>query len=109
MQKTAIFCGILGLVLANATPALADSIDGEWCAPVGARRLLIDGARLITPAGARIEGSYMRHGFSYRAPAGEIEAGLEVEMRLMGEHAMLFRPAGAANAQTWTRCARPVS
>jgi hypothetical protein len=108
MRKTAIFCGA-ALAFFGAAPAFADSIDGEWCAPVGQRRLTIDGPRLTTPAGARIEGNYTRHGFSYKAPTGEIEAGLEIEMQLMGEHAMLFRPQGTASAQTWTRCARPVS
>jgi hypothetical protein len=108
MRKMAIFCGTV-LALTFAAPALADAIDGEWCAPVGQRRLSIDGPRLVTPAGARIEGNYTRHGFTYKAPAGEVEAGLDIEMRLMGEHAMLFRPQGSANAQTWTRCGRPVS
>jgi hypothetical protein len=109
MRNSAVICGILGALLLAAVPAKADAIDGEWCAPGGTRRLSIDGPKLVTPAGARIEGNYTRHSFAYKAPAGEVEAGNEIEMRLMGEHAMLFRPQGAANAQTWTRCSRPIS
>jgi len=108
MRKRTIFCATI-LALVATAPAFADSIDGEWCAPIGQRRMMIDGPRLTTPAGARIEGNYTRHAFTYKAPTGEVEAGLEIEMRLMGEHSMLFRPQGTTSAQTWTRCARPVS
>lgn len=54
-----------------ASPALADSIDGQWCAMKGIRLFSIDGPRMVTPGGRTIAGQYSRHDFIYTAPAGE--------------------------------------
>jgi hypothetical protein len=48
---------------AAATPALADRIDGDWCAADG-RNLSINGANIKTPGGAAITGDYARHEFA---------------------------------------------
>lgn len=109
MRAMRVLLGASGFLLVAAMPALADAIDGDWCSPNGARHLTIDGPRMMTPGGARIEGSYTRHTFDYVAPAREVEAGKRVEMRLMGETAVQFRPDGESQAQIWRRCARPVS
>ena len=98
-----------GLLALAASPALADAIDGDWCSPNGARHLTIDGPRIVTPTGVRMEGSYTRHTFDYVAPAREPEAGKRIEMRLLGETAVQFRPDGETQAQVWRRCARPIS
>lgn len=87
-----------------ATAAFADRIDGSWC--FEARHLSIAGPRIVTPGGARIDGLYSRHAFSYQAPAGEAEAGKTVMLRLVNEDTMIFD--AAADPQTWKRC-MPIS
>jgi hypothetical protein len=109
MAKFVLRACIVAFAAFAASPALADAIDGDWCSPDGARYLNIDGPRIVTPGGARIEGSYTRHTFDYTAPAREREAGRRVEMRLLGEHAVRFRPEGDGESQVWRRCARPIS
>jgi hypothetical protein len=109
MRGLQVFIVATGLCIAGLSPAFADAIDGDWCSPNGARHLTIDGPRIVTPTGARIEGSYTRHTFDYVAPAREPEAGKRIEMRLMGETAVQFRPDGDSQTQIWRRCARPNS
>ena len=109
MRGFRIFVGAVGFCLAGLSPAFADAIDGDWCSPNGSRHLSIDGPKMVTPTGARIEGSYTRHTFDFVAPPREPEAGKRVEMRLMGETAVQFRPDGDSQAQIWRRCARPNS
>ncbi|MBI3504886.1 MAG: hypothetical protein HY059_08590 [Proteobacteria bacterium] len=109
MRAMRVFLGAIGFLCLAVPLAHADAIDGDWCSPNGARHLTIDGPKMMTPGGARIEGSYTRHTFDYVAPAREVEAGKKVEMRLMGETAVQFRPDGESQAQIWRRCARPVS
>lgn len=109
MRAMRILVGTVGLLAAGLSPALADAIDGDWCSPNGARHLSIDGPTIVTPTGTRMSGSYTRHTFDYVAPAREPEAGKRIEMRLMGETAVQFRPDGDAQAQVWRRCARPNS
>jgi hypothetical protein len=109
MRGLRVFLYAAVLVAGGAGVARADAIDGNWCSPNGARHLSIDGPRMVTPAGVAIEGNYTRHTFDYVAPAKDVEAGKKVEMRLMGETAVLFRPDGVAQAETWRRCARPIS
>jgi hypothetical protein len=101
-----------GLALAPL-PALADVIDGDWCA--AGRHLAIKGPEIVTPAGNRLTGNYSRHFFSYVGPPAEPEAGKMVAMTLINENTVHLRlgadPAAAAQAapQTWLRCAPPVS
>ena len=85
-----------------ATPAYADSIDGAWCKE-GAR-LVIQGPNITTPGGARIQGQYGRHDFSYVAPAGEQAAGTRIELRLLGEYAMQSRSGPDGRIEDWRRC-----
>lgn len=101
--------GLAALVCMTAAPAFADAIDGDWCSTASRRNLSIDGPRLITPGGRTMQGDYTRHGFVYVAPAGEAEAGRRVELRLVNDRVMLFRPEGAAADEVWNRCARPTS
>lgn len=95
-----------------ASPALADSIDGDWCHDQ--QSLSIVGASLRTPGGRSITGDYDRHAFRYLAPAGEADAGMEILMSLLNEETMRLwrRPAGSTElpgeGETWTRC-QPIS
>lgn len=89
-----------------ATAALADKIDGSWCA--GERHLSIEGSRIVTPAGARLDGLYFRHSFSYIAPPGEAESGAVVQLRLLDEDTMDFRAGADGTPAIWKRCT-PIS
>ena len=95
------------LLLAVATPAAADSIDGNWCSTDG-RHFEIDGPQIVTWGGTRMMGDYDRHGFRYVVPGTEKESGSKIDMRLMGEHRVLVSKDGG-EAQTWNRCAKPTS
>ena len=93
-----------------AGPALADSIDGNWCATKGVRFLSIDGPKMVTPGGKSIAGHYSRHDFVYTAPAGEIEAGKVVNLHLVNEQTVLLEHDGLKEPEVWLRCAsRPVA
>lgn len=94
-------------VFVAAGPAVADSIDGNWCSTDG-RHFEIDGSQIVTWGGSRLVGDYDRHGFRYVVPGTEKEAGAKIDMRLMGEHRVLVSKDGAA-PQTWNRCAKPTS
>ena len=109
--------GLLGLALAlglAASPAWADSIDGNWC-QAGGKRITIAGPSIVTPGGARIQGEYDRHHFSYVIPANEPGAGGTVLMTLMGEYRVAVRTgadaSAAANAEAvdWQRCGPSIS
>ncbi len=91
-----------------ATPALADRIDGHWCAPDGARRVQIDGSAIVIPGGRQLQGLYDRHHFSYVVPPPEAAAGKTVVMDLLGETAVQVQ-FGDAAPEVWTRCAPPLS
>lgn len=100
--------GFVVIVLAGwAGPALADSIDGNWCSTDG-RHFEIDGPQIVTWAGTRMAGDYDRHGFHYVIPGTEKGAGAKVDMRLMGEYAVQVVTDGGA-PQIWNRCAKPTS
>lgn len=101
---------VSGLALLTC-PALADSIDGNWCHNDG-RRFSIRGPEIVTPGGKRMEGNYSRHGFSYVAPQLEASAGQAVVMTLANENTVYLRygenaPPGAQ--ETWVRCSPSVS
>lgn len=92
-----------------ATPAIADSIDGNWCHSDG-RRFTIRGSEIVTPGGKNMEGSYSRHNFSYVAPAPEAGAGQTIFMTLANENTVQLRLGEAAStAETWVRCSASIS
>jgi hypothetical protein len=90
-----------------ATPALADSIDGNWCHDQG-KRMTISGPSIVTPTGTRTQGDYGRHDFSYVVPAGDPGAGTKIDMRLMGEQHVQVKE-GAAPPVVWNRCGPSIS
>lgn len=96
------------LLLAGTVPAIADSIDGDWCGEKGAR-LAIKGPSIVTPGGATVTGQYRRHEFAYVVPAGEAGASSTIYMQLLDEeHMQSFTVKGdtidPATASNWTRC-----
>jgi len=97
---------LLGAVLWPAQ-AHADAIDGDWCNAKG-QKLSIDGPKLTTPYGTRMEGIYDRHGFEYVVPAGEPRAGDKVVMSIFSDDDMeLVR--GSRQVERWRRCRLPTS
>lgn len=83
--------------------ALADAIDGTWCAPVGGRVLRIAGPFITTPGGQPVIGTYNRHDGSYVIPAGEAGAGGTVSFRQRGEDLLqVLEPDGIP--LVWERC-----
>ncbi len=89
-------------LLANALPASADAIDGNWCNAKG-QSLHIDGPAITTPGGARLIGNYDRHNFSYKSPQGEAHQGKTLSMSQLSEERMDMRlPDGAI--VPWSRC-----
>jgi hypothetical protein len=101
--------GLTGLALiAAATPALADAIDGDWCHTDG-KRMSIRGPDIVTPGGKSMKGNYDRHFFSYEAPAGEAGAGSTVSITLLGEYLAHARVGSDPAVQEWRRCQPGVS
>lgn len=107
-------CGsILGaLLITGIVPAAADAIDGNWCHPDG-RRLSIRGPEIITPGGAKLEGQYGRHDFSYTAPGSEPAAGQTIFMLLVNENTVRLKagsaPSSSDPVEVWTRCGPSIS
>ena len=91
------------LLVAAATPALADAIDGDWCSDDG-RRLTINGPDIVTPTGQQTKGEYDRHHFSYVEPG----VGGTVSMALISEIRMRLKPP-SGEEQLWRRCGKPIS
>lgn len=104
---TSVLAGVAAAVLLAPGTATADAIDGDWCYSDG-RRLSIDGPKIVTPGGRRMEGEYDRHGFVYTAPGGEAFAGSVISMAQQNEDTMHLSP-GTAKMQVWHRCPPPVS
>ncbi len=100
-----IWIGIaFGAAMLLATPALADSIDGNWCSADG-QHILIKGKNAVTPSGVHLEGEYNRHFFSYVAPPAEPDAGAKILMRLAGETRVYVSVDGkGGEPQEWRRC-----
>lgn len=86
----------------------ADAIDGDWCHANG-KRMSIRGPDIVTPAGSKTRGDYDRHHFSYVVPAGESDAGANVQIVLRGEYLALSRTGEAAEWQEWRRCSATTS
>lgn len=98
----------LGLALAPSA-ALADAIDGDWCAADG-QHMTIRGEDITTPGGQAIKGRYDRHGFDYVVPPGESGAGEAVTILLRGEYLAVSRQGPAsAPLKEWRRCANRTS
>ena len=100
LSTGAFFAAFIGL----PQGARADAIDGAWCSPEG-KHLVIEGRRITTPGGTKIEGSYSRHAFSYIVPEKEAGAGATVYMSLMNETTMQWRDGSpVAQPIVWKRC-----
>lgn len=98
-------------VLAFIQPALADRIDGDWCAVDGGKTLHIEGPAIRIPSGAEITGQYDRHAFRYIGPTGDPEDGQVIMMRIYGDDDMrLVRVIGGKPEpeEQWRRC-RPIA
>src|SRR3954447_23853181 len=93
----------LGTVLA-AAPALADTIDGNWCNEAGNKHMQIEGRRIVTPGGTAMDGRYARHSFAYVVPEAEPQAGSEVSMLLVNENTIRATVGDAATPEVWHRC-----
>lgn len=90
-----------------ATPALADSIDGDWCAPEGGKSLTIDGPTIRTPGGKTLKGDYRRYSFTYTAPEGDWQAGQTIEMQFLRRVGVRVRAGGTESV--WIPCPPGVS
>jgi len=105
------FAGFLAVAATGlalfATPALADAIDGDWCAADG-RTFSIRGPAITTPGGNETQGNYSRHAFNYVVPDGEASAGEEIAMLLLNENEVKVQE-GAAEAKIWVRCKPAIS
>lgn len=93
---------------ALVSPARADAIDGDWCADDG-RHLAIKGPAITTPGGARIEGNYTRHSFTYVVPEGEAGAGQPVAMIQLNETTIELKADPEGQTETWLRCKPAIS
>jgi hypothetical protein len=111
MLRTSLLqAGIVAAIVAGAaSSAMADVIDGDWCAPDG-RHMSIRGPAITTPGGKQIAGLYTRHAFSYVVPAPEQSAGSTIVMRLVNPETVNLwigqTPVGPP--EVWSRCT-PVS
>jgi hypothetical protein len=93
------------LVAGAAGGAHADVIDGNWCSGDG-RHFSINGPSIVTPGGAKTQGNYSRHAFSYTAPPNEDSAGAQIFMTLLNETTVRLRVGAdpTAPTQIWKRC-----
>jgi len=89
-----------------AVPALADRIDGSWCA--GAlKRVEITGPKISIAGKPAFEGNYTRHEFLYTVPVGEEHAGDQIYMRIHGEEDMTsytIKNNEPVDPIDWKRC-----
>jgi hypothetical protein len=95
--------------VAAAGSAMADVIDGDWCATDG-RHMSIRGPAITTPGGKQLAGLYSRHSFSYVVPAPEQSAGSTITMRLINPETINLWVGSVAVGppEVWNRCT-PVS
>ena len=105
-QSILTLAAALTVLIASATLARADAIDGDWCAADGNQHMTINGADITTPGGKQIKGNYTRHAFDYVIPDGEAGAGETVNIFLRSEYFAVSRQ-GASDAplKEWRRCA----
>jgi hypothetical protein len=95
------------MFLLTAQSVLADAIDGDWCSPQG-KHLTIRGPEITTPGRVTMQGIYRRHQFSYTAPAGDPDAGVQIYLDLLNEEHMNFyrtdKNGKLAEPDLWKRC-----
>ena len=103
MGRCLFLFAISALVMLVSSPALADRIDGNWCARDG-RSMSIDGPSMITPGGNAITGDYDRHGFVYVVPAGEPGEGATITMRQLNDETIVVSLVASDGTETWNRC-----
>lgn len=106
-----VICAVAALAALTPSVSVADALDGEWCARTG-RSLYIDGPAIVTPGGNRIEGDYRRHRFTYKAPAGDRDAGKTVHLQQLDDDTMHLTRGGEPGAtapEVWRRCAGKIS
>ncbi len=99
---------ISSMFLATTTIAVADQIDGTWCSPSG-DSMTIEGARIVTPGGNVVTGTYNRHHVDYEVPPGEAEAGNRVSADQLNDEQIRVivigkDPAANAPSEVWTKC-----
>ena len=105
-METKLFLALLAVAAPGM--ALADRIDGDWCAPDGSARVTIDGPEITLGPGLVVTGTYTRHEFLYRVPEGAPDAGIEIYMRQLGEEDVdVYRDTDPP--ERWTRCEAVVS
>lgn len=94
-------------LMVSSLPAMAQTIDGEWCRDGDSFR--INGQDIQTVVGSKATGENERYAFRYTAPENEPDAGAEIIMALRSEEMLylLKKPKGAAGYQpreVWRRC-----
>ncbi|MCA0423481.1 MAG: hypothetical protein LCH61_09180 [Proteobacteria bacterium] len=105
MRKLLFVLALFGL---PGGTALADSIDGEWCAPEGGKSLEISGATIRTPGGKQVSGDYRRYSFSYVAPDGDWEAGQAIDLQFIRRVGVRVTIRGGAES-IWKVCPPGIS
>lgn len=102
--RTVTLLVLTAAMLLPVSPARADRIDGNWC--FKSRHMTIDGPNIVTPGGTKMQGLYDRHGFEYTVPAGEADAGAEVEMIQFDDETIQVTTSGGGQSRTeiWNRC-----
>jgi len=116
-QRLLTACVILAAVAVLLPPSKthADQIDGAWCLKKPAKRLTIDGNKIITPRGSRSTGENTHHGFTYQVPSNEPGAGSVVVMDQLSDDEIHVRTgadrksAQAAKPQSWGICPPNIS
>lgn len=107
-MATTVAATVVAMLVAGVG-ARADALDGNWCFGDG-RHLYIDGPKILTPGGKRLNGDYRRHTFRYTVPGGEPGAGSTAFMMQLDDNTMhmtIGDPAGSAPpspVQVWRRC-----
>jgi hypothetical protein len=99
-------CAVAAFALVLASPAVADAIDGDWCGGKGLH-LTIKGPEITTPSGVTLKGNYHRHEFSYAAPPGDAEPGMQIYLKLLSEDFMNFyrmKDGKPGEPELWRRC-----
>ena len=99
-------CAVAAFVFVLARPAVADAIDGDWCGEKGLH-LTIKGPEITTPSGLTLKGNYHRHEFSYTAPPGDAEPGMQIYLKLLSEDFMNFyhvKDGKPGEPELWRRC-----
>ncbi len=91
-------------LVAAASPAFADAIDGNWCSEKTGKTMQIQGSSIVTPGGTHMTGRYSRHAFSYTVPEGEEGAGAPVAMRLLDENDVQMQVGETGEPSMWHRC-----